>query len=254
MDRPMPPLAALIFDVDGTLAETEEAHRAAFNQAFAAFGLPWSWDAALYRVLLRVAGGKERITAFARQHDPERLADGAFPELVAALHRHKTALYAENVAAGTVPLRPGIRRIIGEARGESLRLAVATTTSRANVLALLDGATGGAGHLWFETLACGEDAAVKKPDPGVYLEVLRRLDMPAAACLAVEDSANGVRAARAAGIPVVATRSLYTAEDDLDGALAIFPDLAEVSLAELRRLHAGAAAHGGRPRTGDQPR
>ena len=242
MNRHTPPLAALIFDVDGTLAETEEAHRAAFNQAFTDFGLPWSWDAARYRDLLRVAGGKERITAFARQSDPNRLAEGGFTDLVVELHRHKTTLYADNVAAGTVPLRPGIRRVIGEALAADLRLAVATTTSRANVLALLDGATGGAGHLWFETLACGEDAPVKKPDPGVYLEVLRRLDLPAAACLAVEDSANGVRAARAAGIPVVATRSLYTAGDDLDGAVAVFPDLAELGVAELRRLHAGATA------------
>jgi HAD superfamily hydrolase (TIGR01509 family) len=232
------PLAALIFDVDGTLAETEEAHRIAFNRAFADFGLPWAWDAVLYRELLAVGGGKERITAFARRFDPARL-DGGFDDLLARLHRHKTALYTSGVAAGGVGLRPGIARLVAEARAAGLRLAVATTTSRANVLALLDGATGGAGHAWFEVLACGEDSAAKKPDPGVYLAALRALALPAAACLAIEDSRNGIRAATAAGIPVVATRSIYTPDDDVSGALAVFPDFAAVDLAQLRRLHQG---------------
>ncbi len=233
------PLAALIFDVDGTLAETEEAHRLAFNQAFADFGLPWSWDLALYLDLLAIGGGKERITAFVRRFDPARL-DGGFDELLARLHRHKTALYTRAVAAGAVPLRPGVAGLLAEARAVGLRLAVATTTSRANVVALLDGATGGAGHAWFEVLACGEDSAAKKPDPGVYLAALRAMALPAAACLAIEDSSNGIRAAIAAGIPVVATRSAYTPGDDVSAALAVFPELDGAGLDQLRRVHAAA--------------
>ncbi len=232
-------LAALIFDVDGTLAETEEAHRLAFNQAFAEFGLPWAWDPALYGELLAVGGGKERITAFARRFDPARL-DVGFDDLVAALHRHKTTLYTRAVAAGAVMLRPGVARLVAEARAAGLRLAVATTTSRVNVLALLDGATGGAGHAWFEVLACAEDSAAKKPDPGVYLAALRAMALPAAACLAIEDSRNGIAAAAAAGLAVVATRSVYTAADDLSGARAVFPDLGGIDLAALRRLHCAA--------------
>lgn len=229
-------LRALIFDVDGTLAETEEAHRDAFNRTFAEFGLPWSWDQALYRELLRVSGGKERIRAFVARHDPARATPG-LDDLVASLHRRKTELYTAAVAAGGVPLRPGVERLIGEARDAGLTLAVATTTTRANVLALMDGATGGAGHGWFATLVCAEDAPVKKPDPQAYILALDRVGLPASACMALEDSVNGVRAARAAGIPVVVSESVYTAGDDFTGACAVYSDFGSVTLADLRRLH-----------------
>lgn len=231
-------LQALLFDVDGTLAETEEAHRQAFNDTFAEFGLPWFWDAVLYRKLLRVAGGRERLRAYAERHDPACL-DAGLLERIPELHRHKNERYIRTVTAGGVPLRPGITRLIESARNAGLRLAVATTTSTANVIALLDGATGGAGHAWFETLVCAEDAPVKKPDPQVYREALRQLDLPAAACLALEDSRNGVMAARAAGIAVVVSESVYTAGDDFTGAAAVYPDFAAVTLADLQRHHGG---------------
>ncbi|MGQ9368852.1 HAD-IA family hydrolase [Azospirillum sp. A39] len=231
------PVRALIFDVDGTLAETEEAHRDAFNRAFAEAGLPWVWDRVLYRQLLAVSGGKERIRAFVARHDPARLGPQLDP-MVQRLHARKTALYTAAVRRGGVPLRPGVARLIAEARAAGLALAVATTTTRANVEALFDGSTAGAGHGWFATLACAEDAPAKKPDPLVYRVVLERLGLPAAACLALEDSPNGVRAAAAAGVPVVVSESVYTAGDDFTGARAVFPDFAEVTLDTLRGLHA----------------
>jgi HAD superfamily hydrolase (TIGR01509 family) len=221
-------LSALIFDVDGTLAETEEAHRQAFNQTFAEHGLDWVWDRALYERLLKVSGGKERMRAFAGETVDDTL--------IAALHRRKTELYTRAVVTGAVPLRPGIAPLIAEARAAGLRLAVATTTTRANLLALLDGATGGAGHDWFEVMACADDAPIKKPDPQVYRVVLERLGLPASRCLAVEDTRNGVLAATGAGIKVVVTRSAYSADDDVSGALAVWPDLEGVTLAKLRRL------------------
>ncbi|CAA7611835.1 HAD-IA family hydrolase [Magnetospirillum sp. UT-4] len=232
-------LTTLIFDVDGTLAETEEAHRQAFNRTFAEFGLPWDWDQALYKVLLKTSGGKERIRAFVQGHDPTRL-DAGLDDLIAALHKRKTALYTETVAAGGVPLRPGIAALIEQARAAGLTCAVATTTTRANVLALLDGATLGAGHDWFALMACADDAPVKKPDPQVYTFVLDSLGRDPAECLAIEDSRNGVRAALAAGLKVVVTRSAYTDEDDVTGALAVWPDLGGVTLDDLRGLHARA--------------
>lgn len=231
------PLRALIFDVDGTLAETEEVHRIAFNQAFADAGIPWSWDRSLYRELLAVSGGKERLRAFVTAHDPQRAGPG-LDELVRDLHARKTALYTAAVRAGGVPFRPGVARLIDEARAAGLTLAVATTTTRANVDALLDAATGGAGHGWFATLACADDAPPKKPDPMVYRVVLERIGLPASACLALEDSPNGVGAATAAGIPVVVSESVYTAGDDFSGASAVFPDFADVTLDDLRRIHA----------------
>lgn len=231
-------LKALIFDVDGTLAETEEAHRQAFNRTFTEFKLPWEWSPTLYRELLKVSGGKERIRAFVQDHDQGRDTP-ALDGLIARLHKRKTELYTAIVAAGGVPFRPGVARLINEARALGLRLAIATTTTTANVTALLDGATGGAGHNWFETIACAEDAPAKKPDPQVYKVVLDRLALRPHQCLALEDSPNGVRAARAAGVPVVVSESAYTKGDTFTGALRVYPDFETVTLEELRRLYAG---------------
>lgn len=223
-------IQALIFDVDGTLAETEEAHRAAFNQTFAEFGLDWVWDQALYAKLLRVAGGKERIRAFVQRHRPETAGTG-LDLRVAALHKRKTEIYTAHVATGAVGLRPGIARLVDQARRAGLRLAVATTTTRANVFALMAGT--GLEPDWFAAIACADDAPLKKPHPQVYHLALSRLGLPAAACRAIEDSANGVRAAQAAGIAVVMTPSLYTQDDARDGALAVWPDLERVALAQI---------------------
>jgi HAD superfamily hydrolase (TIGR01509 family) len=215
-------LTALIFDVDGTLAETEEAHRDSFNLAFAEAGLDWHWDRPLYRELLKVSGGRERIMAFAPDTGAERLA---------ALHRAKTAHYTRLIQEGDVSLRPGIEPLIAQARAEGLRLAIASTTSRANIDALL-----GERVAWFEVIASGEDAAVKKPDPAIYRLVLDRLGLPPESCLAIEDSANGLRAALGAGLRVVVTQSVYSSDDDFTGALAVYPDLGPVDLDRLRRL------------------
>ncbi len=230
------PLAALIFDVDGTLAETEEAHRLAFNQAFQRHGVPWEWDLPLYKSLLAISGGKERMRAYGAATDPTRLADDRFVALASALHQTKTELYTQMVAQGGVPLRPGVLDLVEQARGAGLRLAIATTTTRANVNALLDGATHGAGHAWFEVVACSDDAPVKKPDPQVYRLVLERLTLAAQACLAIEDSLNGVMAAQRAGIPVVVTKSPFTESPAYPGALRVFSDLTETSLSHLDSL------------------
>ncbi|OJX78540.1 HAD-IA family hydrolase [Magnetospirillum sp. 64-120] len=221
---------ALIFDVDGTLAETEEAHRLAFNQTFAEYGLGWVWDQPLYGKLLKVSGGKERIRAYVQDQHPDMLVPG-LDLRIATLHQRKTAIYTKAVATGAIPLRPGIARLVAEARDAGLRLAIATTTTRANVLALMQGT--GLSPDWFETMACSDDAPVKKPDPQAYLLVLERLKLPADACLTIEDSANGVRAARAAGLEVVMTPSAYTARDKADGARSVWPDLELVSLGQL---------------------
>lgn len=223
-------IKALIFDVDGTLAETEEAHRQAFNQAFTEFGLAWRWDASLYRQLLKVSGGKERMRAFVQSQRAHAQSDD-LDDLIAALHQRKTEIYTAQVATGAVPLRPGIARLIAQARASGLRLAIATTTTRANVVALLAG-TGLDGDC-FETMACADDAPLKKPHPQVYELVLARLKLAAPLCLAVEDSSNGVRAARAAGIPVIMTPSAYTSDDCRDGAKAVWPDLARIELSTL---------------------
>jgi HAD superfamily hydrolase (TIGR01509 family) len=204
-----PPPEALIFDVDGTLAETEEAHRLAFNAAFAEAGLDWVWGPEIYRDLLKVTGGKERMSHF---------HPAASAALIANVHARKTMLYAARVAAGDVPLRPGIKALITEARRRGVRLAIATTTSRPNIDALIGATLGSAAITWFKSIACGDDVPVKKPAPDVYTLALDGLDLPASRAVAIEDSWNGVQSAKSAGLRVIATPSVYSAADDFADA------------------------------------
>ncbi len=210
-------LEALIFDVDGTLAETEEAHRAAFNQAFGEAGLDWRWDQGLYGELLKVTGGKERIAAFSG-----RPAQDPF---VRQLHGRKTEIYAALMKPGTIDFRPGIVELIAEARRRGVALAIATTTSRPNVDALIAAVLGAEALGWFVSIACGDRVPAKKPAPDVYHLALSELGLPASRAIAVEDSWNGVRAARGAELTVIATPSLYSAGDDFSEAtLVTSPD------------------------------
>jgi HAD superfamily hydrolase (TIGR01509 family) len=196
---------ALIFDVDGTLAETEEAHRQAFNEAFAETGLDWHWDRIIYKELLRVTGGKERISAFDRTRKNEAALSDAE---IANLHRIKTARYVDLVSRGGCPLRPGVAALLAAAEKRGQRLAIATTTSRANIDALLSVAVGRDWPRRLVAVVAGEDVALKKPAPDAYFEVLARLGLSRADCVAIEDSSNGLLAAAGAGIAVVITRSV----------------------------------------------
>lgn len=230
-------LHALIFDVDGTLADTErDGHRLAFNTAFAEHGLDWHWDEALYGELLAVTGGKERIRFYAERHAPEMLARADFPELARRLHLAKTAHYVRIVDQGGLPLRPGVAHLIAEARAAGVRLAIATTTSPENVTTLLRASLAAAATDWFEVIGAGDVVPHKKPAPDIYRWVLERLGLPATACLAIEDSENGLQSSLAAGIPTVVTISEYTAGHDFRGARAVLPDLSATGLADLRQL------------------
>jgi HAD superfamily hydrolase (TIGR01509 family) len=226
----------LIFDVDGTLAETEELHRRAFNDTFAAEALPWHWDAPLYRRLLDVAGGKERIAHFLKS-GPEGAERAA--GRIAELHAAKTVRYTALVRAGAA-LRPGVARLIREAKAAGVKLAIATTTSLPNVEALLCSSLGPDAMALFDAVGAGDVVPAKKPAPDIYLYVLERLKLPAAGCVAFEDSTNGVRSARAAGLPTIVTPGIYTEGDDFAGALAVLSDLGEPGAPY--RHHAGAGA------------
>ena len=221
---------AIIFDVDGTLAETEELHRRAFNETFAYFSLGWNWDFRLYRELLQVTGGKERIRHYAdlcKKRGIRRLEipnDAAILEL----HRFKTARFTSLIAEGACSLRPGIGDVIRASIDRRQHLAIATTTSRENVEALCAATMGREGIKRFDAIVCGDDVARKKPSPDVYLRALDLLEQSPGECLAVEDSRNGLIAAAAAGIPVVITRSLYFGDEDFRGALAVVDNLAEL--------------------------
>jgi len=223
---------AIIFDVDGTLAETErDGHRPAFNRAFAEFGLNWHWDEALYGRLLDITGGKERIRHFAGQAAPDIAARVDFADLVTKLHAAKTAHYLRLVDQGRLPLRPGVAELIAAARQAGIRLAIATTTSPENVDALLRAGLAAESPGWFEVIGAGDIVPAKKPAPDIYCWVLEKLGLPPAACLAIEDSANGLRAALAAGIPTLVTVGEYTAGQDFPGALRVVAGLDEFVLA-----------------------
>jgi len=220
-------IEALIFDVDGTLADTEEAHRQAFNDAFRAYELDFCWSRELYRELLQVTGGKERLAAFFYR---TRLAAGErirLSALIPGLHAAKTSSYLERIKLGRVPLRPGVRRLISEARAAGVRLAIASTTSPDNVSALLEGALGENALDEFSVIATGDAVPRKKPAPDIYLLALSRLGVPARRAVAFEDSAMGVAAAKAAGLFTVATPSDWTRGQDFAAADLVLPCLAD---------------------------
>lgn len=216
-------LKALIFDVDGTLAETEETHRKAFNEAFAAWGLRWEWSRADYRELLKTGGGKERLRAFQATlpADAPRLSG----DDIAKLHKDKTARYGAMVENGDLELRPGVEDLIRTAHAADLKLAVATTTSRPNVDALMMSTMGKPADKVFDVIASGDEVARKKPDPEIFLLALRRLDLPPRDCLAFEDSRIGLTSALEAGLRVIVTPSTYTDDEEHGGAAARVPSL-----------------------------
>jgi HAD superfamily hydrolase (TIGR01509 family) len=203
-------LAALIWDVDGTLAETErDGHRLAFNQAFLRMGLRWQWDIRRYGELLSVAGGRERLLADMGSHADAPAAPAEREALARELHRLKNTCYAEIVRMGRIDPRPGVLRLIAQVEAAGLRQAIATTTSRSNLEALLGGWFGRHWQDRFAAVVCGEDVLRKKPDPEVYLKALAALQLGPREAIAVEDSRPGLRAASAAGLAVLLTPSVY---------------------------------------------
>jgi HAD superfamily hydrolase (TIGR01509 family) len=222
-------IQAIIFDVDGTLADTEDGHRKSFNKAFAESGLGWNWDVALYDKLLKVTGGKERIKYFVESFLTDFTKPEDFEEFVKHLHKVKTAHYTTMLREGHIPLRPGIRQLIADARNGGIRLAIATTTSPENVTTLLQQGLGVDGESWFEVIGCGDIVPHKKPAPDIYFWVLRKMGLPAADCIALEDSENGLRSSLAAGIKTFVILNRYTRNQNFDGATGVFDDLNDLS-------------------------
>jgi HAD superfamily hydrolase (TIGR01509 family) len=251
----MTTLKALLFDVDGTIADTErDGHRVAFNRAFAEAGLDWQWSEELYGKLLAVTGGKERIryyldnfnTGFER---PAELAD-----FIAGLHQSKTRHYVQMLSQALIPLRPGVKRLIDEARAAGMRLAVVTTTTPENVSALLENAMDPEAMSWFEVIAAGDIVPAKKPAPDIYIWAMEQMGLHAEDCIAFEDSHNGIRSSRGAGLTTIVAVNGYTRDEVFDGAAIILdhwgePDLPftvlagdagsadYLDLAMVRRLH-----------------
>ena len=252
-------LEALIFDVDGTLADTErDGHRVAFNQAFIDAGLDWQWDVATYGKLLAVTGGKERMKFYVEQFRPDYQKPADFDDMVVALHAAKTEHYKALMQEARIPLRPGVERLLREAREDGLRLAIATTTTPANVSALLASTLGQDGESWFEVIGAGDIVPAKKPAPDIYHYVLDQMRLDPLDCIAFEDSENGILSSRGANLQTVVTVNDYTRDHDFTGAAIVLDTLGEpdrpakvlqdgmvdgfsfVNLDFLRELHARA--------------
>jgi len=249
------PLQAVIFDVDGTLADTEHnGHRIAFNRAFAEFNLDWHWTPEVYGDLLTLAGGKERLRFYAQTHAPDLLGRLDLDTWVARLHQLKNEYYSALLLAGAIPLRPGVARLIHELREAGIRLAIASTTTPTSLQSLIMAHFKYEMMSLFEVIGAGDLVTRKKPAPDLYQWVLRQMNLPPEACLVIEDSSIGLAAARAAGLPTLITVSAYTTGGNFDGALSVVSDLGEpnaparhiggsplsgacVDLAQLRTWH-----------------
>ena len=221
-------IKAYIFDVDGTLADTErDGHRVAFNQTFAAAGLDWQWDVQLYGALLAVTGGKERMRHYLERYRPDWPRPSDLDGLIARLHAAKTRHYTTLVAQRGIPLRPGVVRLLEEAHRAGIRLAIATTTTPENVTALLQHSVAPQVLDWFEVIAAGEIVPAKKPAPDIYRYVLDKLQLMPQDCLAFEDSENGLRSSLGAGLRTVVTITDYTRDQDFRGAALVLDHLGE---------------------------
>jgi HAD superfamily hydrolase (TIGR01509 family) len=221
-------IKSIIFDVDGTLADTEDGHRKSFNKAFAESGLDWNWDVALYDKLLRVTGGKERIKYFVETCQPDFAKPSDYEGFVKNLHAVKTRYYTDMLGKGNIPLRPGIKQLIHDAHQAGIALAIATTTTPENVTALLEVGLGKNWADFFAANGCGDIVPRKKPAPDIYYWVLEKMGLSAADCIALEDSENGLRSGLAAGIKTFVTLNHYTRNQDFAGAAGVFNDLSDL--------------------------
>ena len=221
-------IKAIIFDVDGTLADTENGHRKTFNKAFAECGLDWNWDVPLYDKLLKVTGGKERIKYFVSDFLTDFDKPDHFGDFVKHLHKVKTKHYTSMLSEGHIPLRPGIKQLIEETHAAGITLAISTTTTPQNVSALLEVALGKDWEKYFAANGCGDIVPHKKPAPDIYFWVLEKLGLSGADCIALEDSENGLRSSLAAGIKTYVTINHYTRGHDFTGAARVFDDLSDL--------------------------
>lgn len=220
---------AYIFDVDGTLADTErDGHRIAFNQAFEQYGLDWYWDEAEYGQLLAVTGGKERMLHYVNSTGkPEKDRDDV-DDLIKQLHAKKTENYVALLSRNEIPLRSGVKRFLNEARAAGIRLAIATTTTPQNVTALLENALGKESLHWFEVIGAGDIVPHKKPAADIYHYVLKRMQLQSRDCVAFEDSLNGINASLGAELTTVITYNGYTRDDDFTGAALVLDQMGDV--------------------------
>ena len=234
-------LRALIFDCEGVLAETErDGHRIAFNRTFAAKGYDFEWDASLYKELVRIGGGKERMKHFFdRTSWPAGTSDK--DALIKELHKLKTDYYTQIVESGELPLRPGVARLVDEAVAAGVKLAVCSTSNEKAVHTVVERLLGPERKAKFGVILAGDVVSKKKPDPEIYTLVLERLHLKPTECVVVEDNRNGLLAAKGAGMYCIVTTNGYTEDEDFREADLVVSELGDppkvrVDLATIRKI------------------
>ena len=227
-------LKCIIFDVDGTMADTErDGHRIAFNLSFKEKNLNWDWDEQLYGQLLKVTGGKERMIYYQDHFLKEQLLSN---DDIKEIHACKTKHYIELLESGKIPLRKGVKKLIKQAQDNNIRLAISTTTTPINVTTLLKSTLGKNAEDIFDVIAAGDVIPNKKPAPDIYYYALINLGLKAENCIALEDSSAGLESAVSAGIKTVVTTNAYTQDQDFSKAESVYPDFSKINTAKLNQL------------------
>ncbi|CAL1377661.1 unnamed protein product [Linum trigynum] len=254
-------LKALIFDCDGVILESEDLHRQAYNDAFAYFNVrcspdspqPLNWDVGFYDVLQnRIGGGKPKMRWYFKEHGwPSSTVlptppddDDSRAKLIDTIQDWKTERYKEIIKSGTVEPRPGVLRLMDEAKASGKLLAVCSAATKSSVIMCLENLIGMERFQGLDCFLAGDDVKEKKPDPSIYLTALKRLGVSEKDCLVVEDSVIGLQAAKGAGMSCIITYTSSTAKQDFKDAIALYPDLSNVRLQDLELLLQNTVAAG----------
>jgi len=220
-------LSAVLFDVDGTIAETEDFHRKSFNESFREFNLDWFWDEAMYKELINIGGGKERIEHYIKRAWPEMLDYKNLTKYINSIHKVKNEVFEDYILESEIKPRPGVIRLIKELKENNIRIAIVSSNSEKNLHILFKQGLNINPKKTFDLIAHGECTKNKRPSPEIYEWVLEKLRLPPQSCVAIEDSPRGVESAKNANLNILATPSIFTKDEDFSDAKLIVSDLGE---------------------------
>ena len=220
-------LSAVLFDVDGTIAETEDLHRRSFNESFKEFNLDWFWDEAIYKELINVGDGMERIKYYIKRAWPEMLEYKNLNKYMSSIHKVKNEIFRDLVIESKVKPRTGVIRLINDLKKKKTRIAIVSSMNLADLMTLFTEGLNIDPNSTFDLIAHGDCAKNKRPSPEIYEWILEKLRLPPQACVAIEDSPRGVKAAINAKINVLVTPSFYTKDEEFVDAKLVVSSLGD---------------------------
>ena len=220
-------LSAVLFDLDGTIAETEDLHRRCFNESFKEFNLDWFWDEAIYKELINIGDGKDRIENYIKRAWPEMLEYKNLTKYINSIHKVKNELFEDYILESKINLRPGVQRLLNDLKKNKVRIVIVSSTSEKNILSLFEKGLNMDPKSIFDLIAHGNCTENKRPSPEIYEWILEKLRLPSQSCIAIEDSLRGVESATNANIQVLVTPSNYTKHEKFVDAKVVVSDLGE---------------------------